>query len=90
MSAPNRNHTPQSPSACLFPASVLQSGDLKWHFTLKGESFNVSSLKSPDTGPVDVEGDIAGAVLEKAFLYEKVMALIDAMFNPSFSRDLHP
>jgi hypothetical protein len=58
-----------------------QSGDLKWQFTLKGESFNVSSLKLPDTGPVETDGDMAGAVLEKAFLYEKVMALIDTMFN---------
>ena len=58
-----------------------QSGDLKWRFTLKGESFNVSSLKSPDTGPVETDGDIAGAVLEKAFLYEKVITLIDTMFN---------
>jgi hypothetical protein len=58
-----------------------QSGELKWTFTLKGESFNVSSLKPPDTGPVESDGDIAGAVLEKAFLYEKVMALIDTMFN---------
>jgi len=58
-----------------------QSGDLKWHFTLKGESFNISSLKCPDTGPVESDGDMAGAVLEKAFLYEKAMGLIDTMFN---------
>ena len=58
-----------------------RAGDLKWRFTLKGESFNVSSLKTPDTGPAETDKDTAGAVLEKAFLYEKVMGLIDTMFN---------
>jgi len=58
-----------------------QSGDLKWQFTLKGESFSVSNLSPPDTGPVETDKDTAGVVLEKAFLYEKVMVLIDTLFN---------
>jgi hypothetical protein len=58
-----------------------QCGELKWQFTLKGESFNVSNFKTPETGPIETGEDIAGAVLEKAFLYENIMALIDTMFK---------
>src|SRR4030042_6562244 len=58
-----------------------QYGEIKWQFTLKGESFNVSNVKTPETGPIETKEDIPGAVLEKAFLYENIMALIDTMFK---------
>jgi len=58
-----------------------QCGDLKWQFTLKGESFNVSNFKTPEPGPIETDEDIAGAVLQKAFFYENIMALIDTMFK---------
>jgi hypothetical protein len=58
-----------------------QSAELKWQFTLKGESFNVSNFKTPETGPIETDKDIAGAVLEKAFLYENIMSLIDTLFK---------
>lgn len=58
-----------------------QCGELKWQFTLKGESFNVANVKAPETGQIETDDDIAGAVLEKAFLYENIMALIDTMFK---------
>ena len=58
-----------------------QGGEIKWQFTLKGESFNVSNVKTPETGPIETDENIAGAVLEKAFFYENIMALIDTMFK---------
>jgi hypothetical protein len=58
-----------------------QCGEIKWQFTLKGESLNVSNVKTPETGPIETDKDIAGAVLEKAFLYENIMSLIDTMFK---------
>ena len=58
-----------------------KSGDQKWQFTLKGESFHLSSLKIPETGPVEKEEDWEGAVLEKMYLYEKAVKLVGALYR---------
>lgn len=58
-----------------------RSGEQKWQFTLKGESFNISSLKIPETGPVEKEEDWEGAVLERIFLYEKAIELVKALYQ---------
>ena len=52
-----------------------------WNFTLKGESLSFSSLKVPETGPVETKEDIEGMVLEKVYLYEKVIELVSRLFN---------
>ena len=52
-----------------------------WKFTLKGESLSFSSLKVPETGPVETKEDIEGMVLEKAYLYEKAINLVNRLFN---------
>jgi hypothetical protein len=56
-------------------------GEQKWQFTLKGESFHISTLKIPETGPVEKEEDWEGAVLEKIFLYEKAITLVRALYQ---------
>ena len=53
----------------------------EWKFTLKGESLSFSGLKVPETGPVETKDDIEGMVLEKAYLYEKTIDLINRLFN---------
>ncbi len=58
-----------------------KSGDQEWRFTIKGESLDLSSLKVPDTGPIESREDIEGAVIEKAFMYDKVIRFIDNIFN---------
>jgi hypothetical protein len=60
---------------------VYRSGELKWQFTVKGESLNISSLITPKTDLPDSNEDIEGAVLEKIFLYERVVALLDYLFK---------
>lgn len=60
---------------------VYRSGDHEWRFNIKGESFNIGNLKPPETGPVESKEDIEGAVLEKAYLYEKSVVFIDTMFK---------
>jgi hypothetical protein len=60
---------------------VYKTDNQKWKFTLKGESLSFSGLKVPETGPVETAEDIEGIVLEKAYLYEKVINLIDCLFN---------
>ncbi len=60
---------------------VYRSGDYQWRFTLKGENLDVSGLKPPETGGVEAAEDLEGAVLEKAYLYEKVLLLLDNLFK---------
>ncbi len=53
----------------------------EWSFTLKGESLSFSSLKVPETGPVESKEDIEGLVLEKIYLHDRPMRLINALFD---------
>ena len=57
-----------------------KSENQAWTFTLKGESLSFSSLKLPETGPVETKEDIEGVVLEKAYLYEKAIDLVNQVF----------
>jgi hypothetical protein len=52
-----------------------------WLFSLKGESLNISNLKLPETGPVETPEDIEGVVLEKIYLLEKVIGLVNHLFS---------
>jgi hypothetical protein len=60
---------------------VYKSAELRWQFTLKGESLNISSLSVPGTGSPESEEDIEGFLLEKIFLYEKVLQLLENIYN---------
>jgi hypothetical protein len=53
----------------------------EWKFSLKGESLSFSGFKVPETGPLETKDDIEGMVLEKIYLYEKALALINSIFN---------
>ena len=59
----------------------FKSGDHEWKFNIKGESLNISSLKSPETGKIEKNDDIEGAVLEKIYLYAKVVSLVENLYN---------
>lgn len=59
----------------------FKSGDHEWKFNIKGESLNISSLKSPETGKIENNDDIEGAVLEKIYLYAKVVSLVENLYN---------
>ena len=59
----------------------LKSDDQEWRFTIKGESLNISGFKTPFAGPVDTAEDIEGAVIEKAYLYDQAIKIIDTLFN---------
>lgn len=60
---------------------VYLFNDQEWRFTVKGENLCVSALRTPETGSVESEEDVEGAVLEKLYLYEQVMELIDAAYH---------
>ena len=60
---------------------IYRSGDNTWQFNIKGESLNISSFKTPETAGTQTQEDIEGAVLEKIFLYEKVILFIEGAFR---------
>jgi hypothetical protein len=60
---------------------VQTMGEHVWSYTLKGESFNISSLKTPAVAPVESGDDIEGAVIEKIYLYDQVLQLIHNLFK---------
>lgn len=67
---------------------LLKAGDQRWQFTIKGESLNISNLKIPETGPVESREDMEGVFLEKTYLFEKAVALVNALFNEFIKRRL--
>lgn len=60
---------------------LYRCGDNVWQFNLKGESLNISSLKTPETGKVETKEDTEGAVLEKLYLYDKVVEFVERSFQ---------
>ena len=60
---------------------VYRSADLKWQFTLKGESLNVSSLNVPPTSGPESDEDLEGYVLEKLFLYDKILDFLKNLYS---------
>ena len=60
---------------------IYRAGDQEWQFSLKGESLNISSLKVPATGKIEREEEVEGAVIEKIYLCEKAIGLINRLFN---------
>ena len=58
-----------------------KSGEQEWRFTLKGESMHITNLKPPESGAVESSEELEGAVIEKAYLCERVILFLDAAFN---------
>lgn len=58
-----------------------RSNKNEWKFTIKGESLNLSSLTTPATALPETADDLEGFVIEKAYLYEKVIKFIESAFN---------
>ncbi len=63
----------------------MKTGEFEWRFLLKGESLDLSGLKTPETeglasrGTSEEEQD--GAVLEKIYLYEKAIGLVNDLYR---------
>lgn len=60
---------------------LYHCGDHTWQFNLKGESLNISSLKTPESGQIENKEDTEGAVLEKIYLYDKVVEFVEISFH---------
>lgn len=57
-----------------------QDREEAFQFTIKGESFSLTGLKTPATKKSGSEDDIEGMVLEKVFLLEQLSQVIDTLF----------
>lgn len=60
---------------------VYKAGSDEWRFGIKGESLNISGLKTPPTGRIESEEEVEGAVLEKVFLCEKVVDFVNNLYS---------
>jgi len=69
---------------------IYKSGDQEWRFSIKGESLNLSGLKTPQTAPIENKEDMEGAILEKIFLYDKALALIQQLYKQFIRLRLTP
>jgi len=58
----------------------LKIDENEWKFNIKGESMDITSLKTPASGRVESEEDLEGAVLEKIYLYNTLFEVIDTLF----------
>ncbi len=59
---------------------IYRSAELQWHFTVKGESLNISNLKTPQQRLIEHKDDIEAAVLEKVYLTGVVIDNLNAVF----------
>ena len=60
---------------------VYKSSTITWTFAIKGESISFSGVKLPETGPMESGEDMEGLVLEKIYLHEKPLDLIDKLYQ---------
>jgi hypothetical protein len=60
---------------------VCRTIEQKWQFTLKGESLNISGFKTPKIAPLESPDDLEGAILEKVFLYDKILQFLEKLYK---------
>jgi hypothetical protein len=59
---------------------ICKINEDEYRFTIKGESLNITGLKSPKTDLSKTNDEIEGLVLEKAFFCFKIFEVIDTLF----------
>lgn len=59
---------------------ICRMDEEEYKFSIKGESFNITGLKTPTIDTSSSEDEIEGLVIEKTFLIMKVIKVIDTLF----------
>lgn len=59
---------------------ILRIDDGEYRFTIKGESMNITGLKTPAAGKMEQEDQIEGAILEKTYLCNSLLEIIDTLY----------
>jgi len=67
-----------------------RQGSQRWSFTLKGESLNISNLKYPEPKIVETKTDLEAAALDKIFMTEKIIGLVERFFCRFVKERLSP
>ena len=67
-----------------------KKGDLAWSFVIKGENFNITGLKTPETPPVEKSDETEGAVIDKLFLSSEVIFLMESLFKQFITKRISP
>ena len=52
-----------------------------WQLTVKGESLNIGSIKTPTTGAIEVKTDIESKTLEKSYLYGEAIRVLGNLYK---------
>jgi len=65
---------------------VIHVNDNPWKLTLKGESLDMTNLKTPATGRPETADDLDGAVLEKIHLYETAFHITEQLYHTFFKQ----
>ena len=60
---------------------VLRTVEKKWQFNIKGESLNISNLKTPEISRPETQEEVEGFVLEKIFLYDRLVCYLETLFE---------
>lgn len=64
----------------------LKIDEAEYRFTIKGESMNITGLKTPPSGKIEGPDEVEGAVLEKIFLCGNVFEIVDALYSSYIKR----
>ncbi len=64
----------------------LNIDEAEYRFTIKGESMNITGLKTPSSGKIEGPDEVEGAVLEKLFLCSTAFEIIDALYSAYIKR----
>jgi hypothetical protein len=60
---------------------VFHSNQQEWKFTIKGESLNLSGVRTPKTGLSESDEDLEGFVIEKAYHYDKIISFLEKLYT---------
>ncbi len=60
---------------------VFKTSTLEWSFSLKGENLSFSGMKLPESANEQTDDEQDGLILDKLYLYEKPIQLIDKLYQ---------
>jgi len=68
----------------------FRSADHLWQFSVKGESLNLGNFKTPKIAMPEGPEDLEGFVLEKAYLYDKILQFLEKIYILFIKERLSP
>ena len=64
----------------------LEIDEAEYKFTIKGESMNITGLKTPPAGKIEGPDEVEGAVLEKTYLCNALFEIVDSLYTTYIKR----